>query len=183
MLTTGEMGKLIGVSPITIINWMEAGKLPFERIGPRGRRKICARDVMAFVKGQGLAPERLDQEIWGRILVDPETSQDTPGLFFTARDFRCVHWNSQAQALLGWNPSDVLGTRLEKVKARVPGMEVDLQTLSELPPEIGATLVLHIEMLHRNGNWLAVELVLNWIHGAAESIEGVAFVCRSHSPT
>jgi excisionase family DNA binding protein len=182
VLTTGEMGKLIGVSPITIINWMEGGKLPFERIGPRGRRKISEREAMAFVRQQGLAPERLDQEIWGRILDDPGTHQDVPGLFFTARDFQCVHWNSQAQALLGWNPIDVMGTRLEKVKARVPGMEVDLQTLSELPPEVGATLVLHIEMLHRNGNWLPMELVLNWIHGANESIEGVAFVCRAHSP-
>jgi len=180
VLTTGDMGKLLGVSPITIINWMEAGRLPFERLGPRGRRRISAQDALAFVKQQGISPERLDPQIWERILADPGTSSDVPGLFVTARDFQCVHWNSQAQALLGWNPSDVLGTCLEKVKARVPGMEVDLRTLSELPPETGATLVLHIEMQHRKGNWLPVELVLNWIHGIGTNIEGVAFVCRSH---
>ena len=36
MLTTGETGRLLSVTPITIINWMEAGKLPFEKYGDGG---------------------------------------------------------------------------------------------------------------------------------------------------
>ncbi|MEN9353721.1 MAG: Helix-turn-helix domain [Fibrobacterota bacterium] len=178
MLTTGELGRLLGVTPITIINWMEAGKLPFERIHERGRRRIRECDVQAFVLREGIDPARLDPELWSRVLEARESPDDAPALFFTVRDFVCVHWSSQAQGLLGWSPGDVLGTRLESVRARVPGMDVDLRTLAELPPIEGNTLELHIEMLHRKGHWLAITLTLNWIHGPNGSIEGVAFVCQ-----
>lgn len=178
MLTTGELGRLLGVTPITIINWMEAGKLPFERTSAKGRRRIREQDVLGFVTREGIDPARLDPVLWGRVLERAAPTGDAPALFLTGRGFACVHWNSQAQALLGWSPGDVLGTRLERLKARVPGMEVDLETLAEMPPERGATLELHIEMLHRKGHWLPIVLVLNWIHGLHGTVEGVAFVCR-----
>jgi excisionase family DNA binding protein len=179
MLTTGELGRLLGVTPISIINWMEAGKLPFERTSAKGRRRIREQDVLDFVTREGIDPARLEPELWSRVLATATPTAPTPALFLTVRDFVCVHWNSQAQALLGWNPGDVLGTRLESVKARVPGMEVDLSTLAEMPPEQGATLELHLEMLHRKGHWVPLTLTLNWIHGLNRTIEGVAFVCQT----
>ena len=33
MLTTGDVAKLFNVSAQTVINWLEQGRLPFERIG------------------------------------------------------------------------------------------------------------------------------------------------------
>ncbi len=181
MLTTGELGRLLGVTPVTVINWMEAGKLPFERTSAKGRRRIREQDVLDFVTREGIEPDRLEPTLWSRVLAAASPATPIPALFLTARDFACVHWNSQAQALLGWSPGDVLGTRLECVKARVPGMEVDLSTLTEVPPEQGASLELHIEMLHRKGHWVPLSLTLNWIQGPDSRIEGVAFVCHAGS--
>jgi len=179
VLTTGETGRLLSVTPITIINWMEAGKLPFERTSAKGHRRIREQDVLDFVTREGIDPARLEPELWSRVLAQAVPTAPAPALFLTVRGFVCAHWNSQAQALLGWNPADVLGTRLEAVKVRVPGMEVDLQTLAEMPPEAGATLELHVEVLHRKGHWLPITLTLNWILGARQAIEGVAFVCQT----
>lgn len=179
MLTTGEMGRLLGVTPVTVINWMEAGKLPFERTSEKGRRRIREQDVLDFVTREGIEPDRLEPALWSRVMATATPLEPAPALFLTVRDFVCVHWNSQAQALLGWNAGDVLGTRLERVKARVPGMEVDLSTLTEVPPEQGATLELHIEMLHRKGHWVPLTLTLNWIQGPDGRPEGVAFVCHA----
>jgi excisionase family DNA binding protein len=178
VLTTGEMGRLLSVTPITIINWMEAGKLPFERTSEKGRRRIREQDVLDFVTREGIDPARLDPGLWSRVLAEAAPAAPTPALFLTVRGFVCAHWNSQAQALLGWSPSDVLNTCLEAVKVRVPGMEVDLQALAEMPPEAGATLELHVEVLHRKGHWLPLTLTINWILGKDRTIEGVAFVCQ-----
>ena len=178
MLTTGELARLLGITAPTIIHWMETGRLPFQRLGPRGRRLIREQDVRDYVAREGLDSARLDPEIWGRVFSVTDVSGAVPALFITNRNFRCVHWNSQAQALLGWNSADVLGTGLEKIGARVPGMEVDLRGLSEAPPGQEGPLSLHVEMRQRSGDWIAVELTLNWIRSHDREIEGVAFVCR-----
>jgi len=181
VLTTGEMGRLLSVTPITIINWMEAGKLPFERTSEKGRRRIREQDVLDFVTREGIDPARLEPGLWGRVLAEAVPTAPAPALFLTVRGFVCAHWNSQAQAMLGWSPADVLGTRLEAVKVRVPGMEVDLQALAEIPPETGATLELHVEVLHRKGHWLPLTVTINWILGTDRGIEGVAFVCQTQA--
>jgi excisionase family DNA binding protein/PAS domain S-box-containing protein len=178
MLTTGELARLLGVTAPTVIHWMESGQLPFERLGPRGRRLIREQEVRDYVARQGLDPARLEPSLWGRVLVATTAPEAAPAFFFTDRNFRCVHWNSQAQVLLGWTSADVLGTGLEKIGARVPGMEVDLRGLSEAPPGQEGPLSLHVEMRHRAGDWIPVELTLNWIRGCDREIEGVGFICR-----
>lgn len=48
-LTTGQVGVICGVTPQTVINWIEGGKFSFTRLG-RGPRRIPAGQVLDFLK-------------------------------------------------------------------------------------------------------------------------------------
>jgi len=53
LLTPGEVARLFKVSPSTVVNWADLGKLPsFKTIG--GQRRFFRSDVDAFLVAQGL---------------------------------------------------------------------------------------------------------------------------------
>lgn len=67
MLTSGELAKLFEVSSQTIINWLENGRIPYQRIG-NGPRKIKEQDILDFIKkgnsdGTPISMDTLDQKI------------------------------------------------------------------------------------------------------------------------
>jgi len=74
--TTFETAKLCHVSPLSIINWVNAGRLPAFRT-PGGHRRIRREDLIRFMKDNGLplAEELRDGSGRSRILVvDDEAS-------------------------------------------------------------------------------------------------------------
>jgi len=48
-LTTGQIGRICGVTPQTVIHWLNNGKLQFTRL-ERGRRHIPVTEVIQFLK-------------------------------------------------------------------------------------------------------------------------------------
>lgn len=52
LLTTGEAGRLLGVSPKTVIRLAQAGELPAVRLGPHGRWRLIAAHVHRLVQEQ-----------------------------------------------------------------------------------------------------------------------------------
>jgi excisionase family DNA binding protein len=50
LLTSRELGELLGFSPATIVDWFEAGKLPGFRIG--GRLRFRGSEVEAWLEEQ-----------------------------------------------------------------------------------------------------------------------------------
>ncbi len=76
VFTTFETAKLCHVSPLSIINWVNAGRLPAFRT-PGGHRRIRREDLIRFMKDNGIPlPEDL-QEGSGRrkiLVVDDESS-------------------------------------------------------------------------------------------------------------
>lgn len=55
--TTGEAAKIIGVATKTVIDWCEAGRLPFERLHPDDRhrhRRIARLELLRFVSAAEL---------------------------------------------------------------------------------------------------------------------------------
>lgn len=67
MLTTGDVAKLFDVSAQTVINWLEQGRLPCERIG-KGPRRLSEQVVLRYIKEVGISPESLEPNIYGEIL-------------------------------------------------------------------------------------------------------------------
>jgi excisionase family DNA binding protein len=76
VFTTFEAAKLCHVSPLSIINWVNAGRLPAFRT-PGGHRRIRREDLIRFMRDNGMPlPEEL-REGSGRtrvLVVDDEAS-------------------------------------------------------------------------------------------------------------
>lgn len=86
MLTSGDLAKLFEVSSQTIINWLESGRMSYQRIG-NGPRKIKEQDVMNFIEkgnpdGSPISKDTLNQEILKLVLravakqPNPEEQRD-----------------------------------------------------------------------------------------------------------
>lgn len=70
VFTTFEAAKLCHVSPLSIINWVNAGRLPAFRT-PGGHRRIRREDLLRFMRDNGipLPPELRDGSGRRRVLV------------------------------------------------------------------------------------------------------------------
>jgi len=76
VFTTFEAAKLCHVSPLSIINWVNAGRLPAFRT-PGGHRRIRKEDLLLFMRDNGLPiPDELKQGSGRRkvLIVDDESS-------------------------------------------------------------------------------------------------------------
>jgi excisionase family DNA binding protein len=88
VFTTFEAAKLCHVSPLSIINWVNAGRLPAFRT-PGGHRRIRREDLTRFMRENSIpVPEEL-REGTGRtrvLVVDDETNiRDTVGEHLSTR--------------------------------------------------------------------------------------------------
>lgn len=76
VFTTFEAAKLCHVSPLSIINWVNAGRLPAFRT-PGGHRRIRREDLVSFMRDSGIPlPDKLKQAAGRRrvLVVDDESS-------------------------------------------------------------------------------------------------------------
>jgi excisionase family DNA binding protein len=76
MLTTGEVARLFHVSAQTVINWLDQGRISFERIG-RGPRRLTEQKVLEYIKETGISPEALEQTIYRRLIVSRNVNEPT----------------------------------------------------------------------------------------------------------
>lgn len=69
ILSTFEVAKMLELSPGTVANWVDAGKLKaFTTLG--GHRRIKAEDLMSFLKEQNIpAPKELTTRFSRKILI------------------------------------------------------------------------------------------------------------------
>ena len=63
MLTTGEVAKLFHVSAQTVINWLDQGRMPYERIG-RGPRRLTEEAVMRMATTGSTHSDRCAARRW-----------------------------------------------------------------------------------------------------------------------
>jgi excisionase family DNA binding protein len=91
VFTTFEAAKLCHVSPLSIINWVNAGRLPAFRT-PGGHRRIRREDLVRFMRENGIPiPEELrDGSGRARVLV----VDDEPGI----REVIAEHLSTRANA-------------------------------------------------------------------------------------
>ncbi|HSQ42235.1 MAG TPA: helix-turn-helix domain-containing protein [Fibrobacteraceae bacterium] len=104
MLTTGDLAKLFHVSSQTVINWLDQGRIPFERIGS-GPRRIRESDVLGYLKQMQISPDTLDPSMYQETLRvsnqdDPENASG-PILLLINREGRVVGGSVNALAMFG----------------------------------------------------------------------------------
>lgn len=62
-LTTGDIANLFQVSSQTVINWIETGKMKYDRIG-KGPRKVSQDEVLKFIKEENYSIDSLDKYLY-----------------------------------------------------------------------------------------------------------------------
>jgi len=121
MLTTGDVAKLFNVSAQTVINWLEQGRLPFERIG-NGPRRLTEANVFRYIQEIRISPEALDSGIYQHILhmVNGSRRQlEGPRVWVLGRDGQVLAATDAALKVVGLSDaSEAMGlpyTRLLQV--------------------------------------------------------------------
>ncbi len=110
MLTTGDLAKLLHVSSQTVINWLDQGRIPFERIssGPRRVREV---EALRYIKESRLSPESLEQSIYQEILAVVSRTSDSLGeghaVAVVGRDGRILVATEAALMRIGRSLNDV----------------------------------------------------------------------------
>lgn len=110
MLTTGDVAKLFNVSAQTVINWLEQGRLPFERIG-NGPRRLTESNVLKYIHDIRISPEALDSGIYQGILHAVNGSRrqaEGPKVWVLSREGVVLGASEASMPLVGLSePADV----------------------------------------------------------------------------
>ena len=157
MLTTGDLAKLFHVSSQTVINWLDQGRVPFERIGT-GPRRIREVDALRYLRQMQISPETLEQSMYQEILrassQDMSISHMGPFLLLLGMEGKVVGGTESAFALFGCTQVELM----EEVYNRV-------FQLSDAHTQ--APLILHKSALAQSG---AMELT--WQKASDSGVNG-----------
>ena len=151
VFTTFEAAKLCHVSPLSIINWVNAGRLPAFRT-PGGHRRIRREDLVRFMRENGIPlPEEL-RDGSGRtrvLVVDDESS---------IRDVVAEHLSARPQPYEVMTAADgfeagrlVVTFRPEAVllDLRMPGLDgFQVCRTIKADPDTAATIVIAMTGYH-----------------------------------
>jgi excisionase family DNA binding protein len=134
MLTTGEVAKLFHVSAQTVINWLDQGRMPYERIG-RGPRRLTEEAVMRYVEEIGISPEALDEEIYARATKAAAAYRNAtgPAVVVTDAELKVIAWNEASRTLYGHTQVEMLGKPLAKIVAKINGSDGNLDSMVKAP--------------------------------------------------
>jgi len=131
VLTTGEVAKLFQVSAQTVINWLDQGRMPFERIG-RGPRRLTEEIVLKYIQECGISPQALDPQIYNKVLkkvYSADAQKREAAVAMISPDLRVVGWNDGVRGLTGLAPADVLGKPLADFAMATKKMAATLESL------------------------------------------------------
>ena len=133
MLTTGEVAKLFQVSAQTVINWLDQGRMPYERIG-RGPRRLTEETVINYIKEIGISPTALDQSIYEKLmrrLYSVNGNSKSAAIVIINPDFHILAWNDEAKNLTGLSNMETLGKPLGDLLVSAQPGETLEQALSQ----------------------------------------------------
>jgi excisionase family DNA binding protein len=151
VFTTFEAAKLCHVSPLSIINWVNAGRLPAFRT-PGGHRRIRREDLIRFMRENGIPlPEELrtgsgrpkvlvvdDESSIRDVLAEHLTTREKPYEVMTAAD------GFEAGRLVATYQPDIVLLDL-----RMPGMDgFQVCRTIKADPESSSTIVIAMTGYH-----------------------------------
>jgi excisionase family DNA binding protein len=104
MLTTGDLATLFHVSSQTVINWLDQGRVPFERIGA-GPRRIREVDALRYLKQTQISPDTLEPSMYQEILrasnQDSSVAHTGPFVLIINREGKVVGGTEAAMSMFG----------------------------------------------------------------------------------
>lgn len=137
MLTTGDVAKLFNVSAQTVINWLEQGRLPFERIG-NGPRRLTEANVLKYIQEIRISPEALDSGIYQSILHavnGHRKAGEGPKAWIVARDGVILGASEASLVVVGMSePGDVAGLPYSQLLRLSDPLSSDVFALTEHSP-------------------------------------------------
>lgn len=122
-LSTGQVSRLCGVSPVTVAKWVDRGSLQ-GHVTPGGHRRVTVDDLIGFLKRYRMkVPRELERDAARRILVADPNERFRELLAKAARTvspncpYRSVASGTRALVLVGsWRPDVLLlGLALEDI--------------------------------------------------------------------
>ncbi len=131
MLTTGEVAKLFQVSAQTVINWLDQGRMPYERIG-RGPRRLTEETVLNYIKEVGISPNALDQSIYEKLVrrlyaFNQDVKSSAVAIVSTEMSF--IGWNDEAHKQTGISSVEILGKPINEALERVEGRQESIDQI------------------------------------------------------
>jgi len=134
MLTTGEVAKLFHVFAQTVINWLDQGRMPYERIG-RGPRRLTEEAVLRYVEEIGISPEALDEEIYARAAKAAAAYRNAsgPAVIVCDPDLKIIGWNESARHQWGHTQVEMLGKPITKIVAKSMTNDQPVEQLIRAP--------------------------------------------------
>ncbi len=169
MLTTGDLSELFQVTSQTVINWLEEGRIPFERIG-RGPRRVSEQAALRYIEESGLSVETLNPSAYAALLKaagSPGNIPLPPVVIVLNADALVISWNEGAANLFGYLSKEMLGRPVDRllteVEGKVGGVEYHIR--SQWPAQ---HLFLKTSHKDRNGNTVTGELTVSRIYSGAD---------------
>lgn len=134
MLTTGEVAKLFHVSAQTVINWLDQGRLPYERIG-KGPRRLTEQAVLSYIHDIGISTEALDGEIYEGLLKKSanQVAKKVDPIVIVDKDGCIISWNEGASELFGYSLLEMMHQPVDKISTRVEGSGSGMEYLIRSP--------------------------------------------------
>lgn len=140
MLTTGEVAKLFHVSAQTVINWLDQGRLPYERIG-KGPRRLTEASVLSYINEIGISTEALDGDIYESLLKKSSSVQvkKVDPIVVVDKEGAVSSWNEGASELFGYSLIEMMHQPIDKISTRVEGSGSGMEYMIRSPWQ-GSTL-------------------------------------------
>lgn len=169
-MTTGELADLFLVTSQTVINWLEEGRIPFERIG-RGPRRIPELEVLRYIEQSGLSPDTLHTASYATLIKSVGTQpgeRNYPAVAVLDHDAKIISWNEGASLLFGFLPREMLGRPIDRLMTQVEGKSggMEYQLRSSWP---GNVLFLRTKERDRSGNDLRCQVTISRFFSGAEA--------------
>ncbi|MBS3733730.1 MAG: response regulator [Phycisphaerae bacterium] len=124
LLSTTAVAKLLHVSVGSVAKWIDKGQLKAGRT-PGGHRRVAAKDVVAFLKRQGLPiPPELQKNAAPKILI---VDDETDVVSWLTAEIRDAHPEYEVlQAYDGFSAGEIFGAERPGVvllDIRLPGLD------------------------------------------------------------
>jgi excisionase family DNA binding protein len=158
MLSTGDAAKLFQVSSQTVINWLDQGRLPYDRIG-KGPRRIAEVNILQFIKEIGVSEDSLNQQMLQMVTqkaAASDTNQIDP-MIILSRDLKILSWNLGAVRLYGYIPSEVSSKGMDLIQTQLKNSH------SSFDQAITTTWndsILNLEVTQKDKNGIGLEVAL-----------------------
>ena len=130
MMTTGEIAKLFQITSQTVINWLEEGRMPFDRVG-RGPRRVTEAALLNYIQQTGLSADSFEPELYAKLLksvgITRDVKQRVPAVAVLDKHAKIVSWNEGMVKLFGMLSYEMVGRPIDSLPTQIDGANTGVE--------------------------------------------------------